>query len=228
MNLEDISEEYQKSLVSFFNNEKVIEHIYKEQYGEDDYKLHEDEYKKQYKEILDNTVFIPYITLEDVERFLRTNVDKYGENFVKEKYGDMIKLCTSLNAKKKRIIEKYTDLLLEEIEGVVGTVNIDRKMLKNTNFTKNVVQISDCLNLNEKNIFQRLKKKKVDKIFESYRNAVKGKLVVETTSYFKHKRDISSDKYLADSPLDLIEEIMQLFRALERNLKRIVDIFFYR
>ena len=34
MHLKDISEKYQENLVSFFNNDKVIDFIYKEQYGE--------------------------------------------------------------------------------------------------------------------------------------------------------------------------------------------------
>lgn len=203
MNLEDISEEYQKSLVSFYNDDRIIDHIYKEQYGEENYNLHKDEYRKQYREILDNTVFVPYITLESLELFLALNQKKYGENYVQKKYPDELKLCVKLNNKRKNIINQYTKLLIEEVKSVVKDLELDEKKLSNTNFKLNIRLISDSLNLDGKSLLQRLKKKKIDKIFNKYEAAVNGKIITETTSYYKHKRDYSGDKYYTSAIEDI-------------------------
>ena len=82
MNLQDISNIYQKNLITFFNDEKVIELIYKEQFGSKNYDENREYYLKKYKDIINNTVFIPYITLEHLDNFLINKQKNYAKNFM--------------------------------------------------------------------------------------------------------------------------------------------------
>ena len=92
MNLQDISDVYQKNLMDFFSKEEVVECIYKEQYGEENYKNNKEKYHEEYKKILENTVFIPYVTLEHLQKFITANKDKYGEQYIRHAFNEENKL----------------------------------------------------------------------------------------------------------------------------------------
>lgn len=198
MNLDDISEKYQKNLISFFYDERIIDHIYKEQYGEESYKIHKDEYRKQYEDIMKNTVFMPYVSLRDLARFLLYNKGLYGADYVKENYPEELELYHRLNAKKKNIVAEYTNLLLDELmQATNNKLEIDKSELSKDNFENNVKLIGEKIFLKKGSIIDYFKKKKINNIIEKYKNAFDGKMIVETTTFFKHRRDCSDDKYYA-------------------------------
>ena len=83
--LEEISEKYQSELVNFFSDEQVIDYIYNEQYGSTYYSKNRHKCLCEYKDIMDNTVFIPYIRLEDFEMFLISRIPTEISNDIANK-----------------------------------------------------------------------------------------------------------------------------------------------
>ena len=56
VDLISISNKYKNNLENFFKNEDVIEIIYRKQYGDTYYEMHKNECKKNFEEIMKNTV----------------------------------------------------------------------------------------------------------------------------------------------------------------------------
>ena len=129
MQLEDIAKRYRDNLRSFFSDETVIEQIYKEQYGKENYTANSGAYKEQYRYILDNTVFVPYITIEHLQQFLGQMSFKYGKEYLK-RFGEEEKLYTRLDAKRSSIIEQYTSQLFAELDKMMPGNTITNKKIR--------------------------------------------------------------------------------------------------
>lgn len=133
MSLEDISNIYQKSLNSFFRNKQIINLIYTEQFGKK-YTDYEEELKKKYGEeyfkhdiyykeymhILDNTVFIPYITLKDLDRMLINERASFVSKYLEENPEKNESLNEYLTEESEEIkqdtIKKYSSSLLNDLK----------------------------------------------------------------------------------------------------------------
>lgn len=195
MNLDEISEKYQQNLIKFFDDDKVMEYIYTEQYGYDDYVSHKDEYTKQYRKILENTVFIPYITLEDLDNFIDTTKKNKGEKFVNENLIEEIRLSKRLHAKKEEIIQKYNNYLVEDLKTIIPEFASKKQIFSNTNFEKNLRAVIEYVNAQKQGIKANFIKKKVNKILIKYADLVREKILMETSTYYKHMRDRKNEKY---------------------------------
>lgn len=212
MNLEDISEIYQKNLIEFFSNEKVMDIICEEQYGFEEYELHKEEYEKRYMDVLKNTVFVPYTTLEGLETFLvyrEATADLYDE---KTAYEEEHRLCRRLTTKKKEIVRKYTKELIEEIKKIDKNFEIDETGLSDINYEGNLKMIEE-------------KTPRGSKVIEMYRRIIQGKLIIETTSFFKHLRDIPRNKYYTSTMDNLTEKksfvVQKIGKKTEKNCRYI-------
>ena len=133
MNLEDISNIYQKSLNSFFRNKQIINLIYTEQFGKkytdyeeelkkkygEEYFKH-DVYYKEYMHILDNTVFIPYITLKDLDRMLINERASFVSKYLEENPEENESLNEYLTEESEKIkqntIKEYSSFLLNDLK----------------------------------------------------------------------------------------------------------------
>ncbi len=133
MSLEDISNIYQKSLNSFFRNKQIINLIYTEQFGKK-YTDYEEELKKKYGEeyfkhdiyykeymhILDNTVFIPYITLKDLDRMLINERASFVSKYLEENPEENESLNEYLTEESEEIkqdtIKEYSSSLLNDLK----------------------------------------------------------------------------------------------------------------
>lgn len=109
MNLGDISERYQKNLMEFFNDDRIIEYIYIEQYGEENYIENKEKYHEEFKEIMANTVFIPYITLEHFEQYIQSI-----KRTIKKKKREQLQ--GQISDEKQKIIQERTEHLIEELK----------------------------------------------------------------------------------------------------------------
>lgn len=98
MTLKDISSKYQDNLIQFFSDEKIIEQIYKEQYGLEDYLANKDFYNSSYKNILNNTLFIPYITQQHLENYINSYIEKYSNDYVQKYLQKDVKLLEDLQS----------------------------------------------------------------------------------------------------------------------------------
>ena len=133
MNLQDISNIYQKNLITFFNDEKVIELIYKEQFGSKNYDENREYYLKKYKDIINNTVFIPYITLEHLDNFLINKQKNYAKNFLESHSNEKKNFFKKLYSSNKDIIKKNSLFMLDDLKKLFPNLNKNQysKMLKN-------------------------------------------------------------------------------------------------
>lgn len=113
MDLDSISNEYKKNLDNFFNNEEVIRLIYEEQYGTDYYKNNANECKKKFKEIMENTVFVPYITMDHLDKFLILARDSFGRKYLSQNYRKELEFLDK-NSEKIKKLEKNSSVLSKE------------------------------------------------------------------------------------------------------------------
>ena len=199
MNLGDISNIYQENLNSFFRNEKVIELIYKEQFGSEKYSENKKNYHENFKNIIDNTLFVPYIRLEDLDKILSI----YGNEYAKANFAKELNLSIRLNAEKNNIVKKYSSFMLEDLKQLFPNKTEDEysKILKdcsNKNFDENAEFIENELFKDTKGIFTKFKKAKVEKIVEKYRKITADKIAMETSSFYKHLSDVPEGKYYTD------------------------------
>lgn len=130
MNLEDISNKHQKDLNKFFRNAKVIEYIYKEQFGEQDYnnknyykdgdKTVYNKYHDKFNEILDNTIFVPYITLDNLDDMLINAQETFGRVYLDlDKNSDKKEqLRQKIKSAVNDMREKNSSHILKELEQV--------------------------------------------------------------------------------------------------------------
>lgn len=203
MNLGDISNIYQENLNSFFRNEKVIELIYKEQFGSEKYDENKELYHENFKNIIDNTLFVPYIRLEDLDRILKQLRLSNGDNYVKTNFAKELNLSIRLNAEKNNIVKKYSSFMLEDMKQLFPNKTEDEysKILKhcsNKNFDENAEFIENELFKDTKGIFTKFKKAKVEKIVEKYRKLTADKIAMETSSFYKHLSDVPEGKNYTD------------------------------
>ena len=158
MNLGDISNIYQENLNSFFRNEKVIELIYKEQFGSEKYDENKELYHENFENIIDNTLFVPYIRLEDLDKILSI----YGNEYAKANFAKELNLSIRLNAEKNNIVKKYSSFMLEDLKQLFPNKTEDEysKILKdcsNKNFDENAEFIENELFKDTKGIFTKMK-----------------------------------------------------------------------
>lgn len=118
MNLGDISNIYKENLESFFSNEKVIELIYKEQFGSENYEKNKEEYHKKFNQIMDNTVFMPYITLNDLDDLLLNTQKSIFGLYLKTEAGKAKKekLEQKINSNKTDIIKEQSSSMLDDLK----------------------------------------------------------------------------------------------------------------
>ena len=211
MDLGDISNIYKENLNSFFRNEEVIDLIYTEQFGSDNYN---DETKKDYLEkynsIIDNTLFIPYITLDDLDNMLIQQRELYGDNYIKDNLGKELNLSKKLHAEKKEIIKRYSFFMLDDLEQLFPKLSMAEysRLLNNcsnNSFEENANFIKDELLKDKNKLFTKFKKTKVEKIIEKYKKLSDKKILMETSSFYKHLSDIPDGKYSTDI-LQIISE----------------------
>lgn len=198
MNLADISNIYQENLNSFFRNKKVIELIYKEQFGSDNYQENADLYQKKYNDIMDNTVFVPYITLQDLDNFLINSQMNYIDKANPNKKAHLLQ---QILQKKQNIIKEYSSLLLDDLKTLFPNLTEDEysnilKHCSNKSFGENSKFIEDALFTNKKGLFIKFKKSKVEKIIKNYEKNANKKISVETEKCFRNYRQLYGSNYL--------------------------------
>lgn len=200
MELEDISKKYKENIENFLKNKEVIEQIYKEQYGEEEYNKNKDMYNEQYKEIIENTVVIPYITLEHLENVLVSIGKTYGKEYVEENYKNEVNLARKLIIKKDEIVKEYTKQLLVDLQNkkikIINFKELEEKL--GNNVTENIQNIKQHTKENIIGIIGKYKERKLDKLLNIYEEDVKNKVLIETSTFFKHMRDIPKNKFSVD------------------------------
>lgn len=280
MDLGSISDIYKENLKNFFNDERIIKLIYEEQFGKEYYKNNSKKCQDKYEEIMKNTVFVPYITMEHLEDFLvsvsnksgdeyikqnyvtecefldntleyRNNLcktleenynkygaeyviqnyakeyeflsnaeelkkkllsirTKFGQEYIMQNYNKELNLLKKLESEKKKIIKNYSSFMLDELKQFYPKLeqkecDIILKQCKNLNFNDNVSLIQELLPKNKNGFLQKSKQKKIDKCIEKYRSLVEDKVLIETSSYFKHIQNIPHGKYYPN----VLEKISQ-------------------
>lgn len=226
VDLISISNKYKNNLENFFKNEDVIEIIYRKQYGDTYYEMHKNECKKNFEEIMKNTVFIPYITMEHLEEFLFSIRLTQGDQYLVDNYSDELKLLKKLQNEKKTIIKNYSSFMLDELKQYCPDLdkNEYNKILKNfPNISFEDIQ--SLFSENKPGFFQKLKRKKLEKCIEKYKKLVNDKITAETSSYYKHISDIPNGKYYTS----ILEEMQQggpsvlqgIGRKSDRNMRYI-------
>ncbi|MBO4292817.1 MAG: hypothetical protein J5881_00265 [Clostridia bacterium] len=204
MDLGDISNIYKENLNSFFRNEEVIDLIYTEQFGSDNYN---DETKKDYLEkynsIIDNTLFIPYITLDDLDNMLIQQRNLYGDKYLKDNFSKELYLSKKIHAEKKEIIKRYSSFMLDDLEQLFPKLSMAEysRLLNNcsnNSFEENANFIKDELLKDKNKLFTKFKKTKVEKIIEKYKKLSDEKILMETSSFYKHLSDVPKGKYYTD------------------------------
>lgn len=207
MNLGDISNIYKENLNSFFRNPKVIDLIYEEQFGSHNYDKSKDKIRNQYLEkynsILDNTLFIPYITLDDLDNMLIQQRKLYGDKYIKDNFSKELNLSKKLHAEKKAIIKNYSSFMLDDLKQLFPKLSMDEfsrllKNCKNNSFEGNANFIEDALFKDKNKLFNKFKKSKVEKIIEKYKKLSDEKILMETSSFYKHLSDVPKGKYYTD------------------------------
>jgi len=202
VDLISISTECKNNLDNFFKNEDVIEIIYRKQYGDAYYEKNKATCKKNFEEIMKNTVFIPYVTMEHLEEFLFSIRLTQGDQYLIDNYSKELKLIKKLHNEKKTIIKKYSSFMLDELDELIQYCpDLDRyeynKMLKNfPNISFKNIQ--SLFSENKPGFFQKLKRKKIEKCIEKYKKLTNDKITAETSSYYKHISDIPYEKYYAN------------------------------
>lgn len=196
MDFKYIVNQYKNNLATIFSNEQVIESIYKEQYGEKTYLENKEEYNNRYKEIMSKTMFVPYITLEHLQNLVKDIRYKYGEKYLLENFKELNILSRNLTNKKNIIIKDYTERLLQDIKSKMPKIKgIDNILKDCTNEEPQLNEQIIQLAINKNNKLSKLQENKLRKIMQTYQKDVKEKILIETSSYFIHKSEITNDQY---------------------------------
>lgn len=247
MDLADISNIYQENLNSFFRNDKVIELIYKEQFGDENYneKNYKDNdsdeirnsYHDKFKEILDNTIFIPYITLADLDNILIQQRKLYGDKYLKTDFSQELSLSKKLHAEKKEIIKRYSSFMLDDLKQLFPKLSVNEcsRLLKHcsdNSFAENSDFIEDELFKDKNPFFAKLKKTKVEKIIKKYQKLSDEKILMETSSFYKHLSDVPEGKYYTDILDDISNEgqfvVQKIGKQTDKNIRYIyLPVFKY-
>lgn len=216
MDLEHISQEYQQGLIKFFNNKKVIDFIYEEQYGKDYYNRNKESCIKQYEQIMKNTLFVPYITMEDLGDFLARTREERGDYFLDKFFSEEINLYRKLKSKKSSIIQEYTKRAIESITEIIPDFEIAECELSKDDYKENVNTIKDYINLYREDVSDSVIKKAY-KLIDTYVESVKGKILIETSSYYKHRRDLPDEKYCAHLYENMLEKECSVQQSIGKN-----------
>ena len=224
MNLKDISEKYQENLVSFFNNDKVIDFIYKEQYGEKNYEENKEICRKEYKNIIDNTVFVPYITLQHLEDFIKSAENKHGQKYVEKNLNSEYNLLRRLYVKRDSIIKENFSVLYDELRQLnpkLNGVDLTKSMYEDeqqknplNNVDSIVKKLESILNENKQPLHP-FKSKKVSQLVAKFQMDIKDKILIETSSYFKHKTDVSKN----ENYVPVIENLTKGGQRVEEHIE---------
>ena len=204
MELADISNKYQENLNSFFRNKEVIDLIYTEQFGSDNYNAKtREKYLEKYNSIINNTIFMPYITLDDLDNMLIQQRKLYGDNYFKNKFSKELRLSKKLHLEKKEIIKRYSSFMLDDLKQLFPKLSMDEcsKLLKvcsNNSFIENASFIENELLKDKNKLFTKFKKNKVKKIIKKYIKLSDEKILMETSSFYKHFSDMPMGKYSTD------------------------------
>lgn len=187
MTLKDISSKYQENLYQFFSDEKIIELIYKEQYGEKEYIDNKDFYNSTFKKILKDIVFVPYITSEHLEDYINSYKSKYGEKYVQEHLASDILLLKNLQLEKNKIVKNYTNILIDELmykypSFTKWNKDIILKLCNSNDFSENVAIIKNNFSSNNK-----VKLFFITKFINKFSKTVDEKISMETSSYYFHR-----------------------------------------
>lgn len=221
MNLEDISNIYQEELKNFFRNEKVIELIYKKQFGTDAYDENKADYINRFNNIMANTVFMPFIRLKDLDNMLIHLRISHNDDYMKKNFREEINLSKKLHAEERSIIQRYSSFMLDDLKELFPKLTKDQcsKILKgcsNKSFDENAQFIEDELFRDKKPFFTKLKKNKVEKLIERYKKLTSEKILMETSTFYKHCSDIPNGKYSTD-----ILEVLSNDFGEEKNQQKI-------
>ena len=228
MNLKNISDMYQKNLVEFFSNEKVIDFIYEEQYGKENYAQNKEKCKKEYKDILDNTIFVPYITIEHLETLINSAKSKYGIKYVENNLKAENNLLSKLSIKRDAIITDGFSSLFKELHELNPKLDnidltktlyeddsINRTSNKINNVDSIIANLEKILDENKQNLHP-IKNRKISQLLAKYKADIKDKILIETSSYFKHKSDVAENlKYVP-----IIENLTRGGQRVEEHLDK--------
>ena len=121
---------YKENLKSFFNNIEIIKLIYNEQFGTSYYEEKKEDCQLKFENIMNNTVFVPYYTMEQLEDFLILVRDSFGRKYISENYKEELEFFT----KNSELIEQLGQSNFEdskdfgnnkeEFDLLVHTINI--------------------------------------------------------------------------------------------------------
>ena len=195
MELGDITRKYSENLNDFFANSGVIDIIGEEQYGKESYQEQKAEFTQRYKDIMKNTVFIPYITLEHLEKFIIFIKLKYGNEEAETKFPQEIKLLNRLTNVKQGIMLEYTTRLIEEVKSIIPNHEGIEEILKRCLEDKTNTTLNNILLFFQNNKISKHQQKNICKFIENYKQEAKEKILLETSSYLENRQDIPDDKY---------------------------------
>lgn len=127
----------------------------------------------------------------------------YGLEATMKRFGKEIKLSKKLNAQKKDIIKKYSSFMLDDLKQLFHDLSEDEyskilKNCKNNSFDENAKFIEDNLFKDKKGFLLNLQKNKAQQIVEKYRELTSKKILMETSSFYKHFSEVPKGKYYAD------------------------------
>lgn len=238
MDLNSISNKYKINLEKFFNNDDVIEIIYRKQYGDEYYEANENECKQNFKEIMKNTVFVPYITMEHLEGFLVSIREEHGDQYLADNYGEELNLLKKLQNEKKTIIKNYSSFMLDELKQFCPNLEKDKYNKILENFSNSLSEVKEyCYNLEEdkynkivkkfsnslaelKRVYPKSEKNEYNKIFENFSNSLD-----ELKQFCPVYKEDDYNKILENFSNSL-NEVIQFYSNFEKdNYNKIVENF---
>lgn len=194
MELGDIAKKYSENLKAFFANSRVIDIIGEEQYGKESYQGQKAECTQRYNDIMTNTVFIPYITLEHLEKFIVFIKLKYGKEEAETKFPKEIKLLNILTNVKQGIVLDYTTRLIEEVKSILPNHDGVEVLLEKCLEDKTSEIPNNMILFFKTNKVSKFQQARVCRCIQNYRRQVKEIILLETSSFSGDRKDDLNDK----------------------------------
>ncbi len=222
--IEDIANKYNNVFISFFTDEEVKRTIIETHMGTDKY----DEKSKKYDEAMKKIVFIPYVQLRDLQRFIdKRKLENSNSETFNNDYKDIINLTHRLTLKYNNIYRKYFQELyndiLEKYPKILHNVNLHD--FDNTENVEDIFKkLKEIIEENFKKYPKRLidyfKIKKIFKQIEKTEKFAMDKAFMETSTFYQNKRDANGaviDTEIINTPTTYIRNsINKTSNGIER------------